>query len=184
MIVKNIGLFIAALFLSTYSTSALATPLQILIIRHGEKDGGNGLSTLGFERAQKLVSFFETDPQATVDGIPVAIFAMAQNGLDGSIRPIQTVTPLAEALGLTVQTPFVRDDYPSLVKSILSNPSLNGKKILICWEHKVIPAMAAAFGVKPQPADWDDSDFDTVYEINYSGDQVSSFKEFQENVLN
>ena len=181
---KYLGSICITISLLCSSSLASATPAQILIIRHGEKPAdGNQLSVKGWQRAHALVHYFETNPAVTQHGTPVAIYAMKQDGLDGSVRPIQTVTPLAQDLDKDVKTPYLRDDYELLVKEILSDSSLDGKMVLICWEHKVIPDMAHAFGVHPRPNDWDGSDFDTVYEINFSGNQISSFNTFPENVL-
>jgi len=181
MLTQSLRSIFISMTLLFSSSLALATPAQILIIRHGEKPAvGNQLSPRGWQRARALVQYFETNKAVTQYGTPIAIYAMKQDGVDGSVRPIQTVTPLAQDLGKDVKTPYLRDDYAQLVKDILADRSLDGKMVLICWEHKVIPGMAYAFGVRPQPADWSGSDFDTVFEINFSGNQVSSFKTFPE----
>jgi hypothetical protein len=41
-----------------------------------------------------------------------------------------------------------------LAKHILSDPNLAGKTVVICWVHDYLPALAKAFGVKPEPARW------------------------------
>ena len=170
---------IAALLLIT--TTASATPAQILLIRHAEKpEIGNGLSEDGFKRAQALRHYFETNPAVTKFGTPVAIYAMAPKDEDGSIRAIQTVAPLARDLNLEIHQDFTKKKIKDLAKEILSNPDYDGKMVLICWEHKIIPDIAERLGVDPRPQDWPGSDFSTVFEINYSNNQVSSFKTFSE----
>ena len=163
---------------------AWATPAQILLIRHGEKpDTGNQLSDIGLQRAQALRAYFETNPAVTKYGTPVAIFAMKQDGPDGSVRPIQTVTPLAADLKTTINEDYLKNDFQGLAKEILSNPAYNGKMVLICWEHKVIPDIAQELGVTPRPADWKGTDFWTVFEIDYTAAKVSNFKTFSEHLL-
>jgi hypothetical protein len=164
---------------------AWATPAQVLIIRHGEKPAqGNDLSAKGEKRAQALVGYFETNPEVTQYGTPVAIYAMApDDSQDPSRRPIETVTPLANSLGLKINTPYARDEVKDLANSILSNSDYDGKMVLICWEHNMIPKLAHKLGVEPKPADWPDAVFDQVWEIDYNGDQVSDFRQYSEHVL-
>jgi hypothetical protein len=178
--------WLAALTLISAASSAWATPAQVLIIRHAEKDEGTpNLSADGYQRAQLLVNYFETTPAVTQYGTPVAIYAMAPKPGDpqSTERPIQTVTPLAQALGLKLNTSYTKKESDALVQEILSNPAYDGKMVLICWEHNAISDVVASFGVTPQPAPWPDSDFGSVWEINYSGDQISSFKQFSENLM-
>ena len=55
---------VATVFLSLgIAQSALATPAEIIILRHGEKPTyGNDLNKQGKERARELVDFFKKDP--------------------------------------------------------------------------------------------------------------------------
>ncbi len=176
----KITTIILALF---FSTAALAAPAQVLIIRHAEKpEDGNGLSEKGFKRALALVQYFKSNPDVTQHGTPAAIFAMKPKDENGSIRAIQTVSPLAQNLGLPVNTPFMKLELSELVNKINSNQQYNGKTVLICWEHKVIPDMAKIFGVNPRPSDWPGEDFETVFEIDFTGNKVSKFKTFKENL--
>lgn len=170
----------ALLFLT--ATVSWAMPAQVLIIRHAEKDGGSDLSPQGYQHAQALVQYFQTNADVTQYGTPAAIFAEAPKGPDGSRRAIETVTPLATALGLPVQDEFTKKHIQELVTLIESSPQFDGRMVLICWEHKVIDQMAAAFGVNPMPDPYPSSRFDLVWEINFSGDQVSSFREFSQNL--
>ena len=166
-----------------FSTAALAAPAQVLIIRHAEKpEDGNGLSEKGFKRALALVQYFKSNPDVTQHGTPAAIFAMKPKDENGSIRAIQTVSPLAQNLGLPIFSSILRDDLNSLVSKVMTDQSYNGKMVLICWEHKVIPDMAKIFGVNPRPSDWPGDDFETVFEIDFTGNKVSKFKTFKENL--
>jgi len=181
---------LASVFLTFFGivSSSWATPAQVLIIRHGEKPStGDDLSPQGQQRAQAYVHYFETNPDVLDYGTPVAIYAMKASAggedEDLSFRPVETVTPLAQALGLQVQANYEKDDVQSLVSDIMSNPAYDGKMVLICWEHKVIVDIAAQFGVSPTPNAWPGSVFDQVWEINFSGDQVSNFREFSEHLM-
>jgi hypothetical protein len=170
--------------LLSLTASAWATPAQILIIRHGEKPAtGDNLSPEGEKRAQALVHYFRTNREVTRYGTPVAIFAMKPSGQDPSNRPVQTITPTAISLGLKIHDKFGRDDIKDVADKILSDPKYDGKMVLICWEHDVIPQLASQLGVSPTPDAWPDDVFDWVYEIDYSGKNVSSFRIFSQHLM-
>jgi hypothetical protein len=181
---------LTAVFLTFFAmvSSAWAAPAQVLIIRHAEKPAtGDSLSPQGVARAKAYVQYFQTNPAVLQYGTPVAIYAMeassGEEDSDFSYRPVETVTPLAQALGLQVQSQYQKDDVADLVNDIMSNPAYEGKMVLICWEHKVIQSIAVQFGVSPTPDAWPDSVYDQVWEIDFSGDQVSNFTEFQEHLM-
>ena len=64
-------------------------------------------------------------------------------------RPLETITPLAQALGLEVDTSVKRDDSAG-VADVVNNYSGAGN-ILICWEHKQLHEIMKALGVKHAP---------------------------------
>lgn len=176
------------LVLSLSVSTAWATPAQILIIRHAEKPAnGPDLDDQGYQRAKLLVNYFETTPAVLKYGTPVAIYAAepgdVSRDVDASNRPLETVTPLAQALGLKINDSFTHDQTQEVAQDILSNPAYDGKMVLICWEHKKIIDIVQALGVSPLPGKWPGTDFGTVYEINFSGDQFSSFSQFSEHLM-
>jgi hypothetical protein len=174
--------FLATAFLLC-SSVALASPAQVIMIRHAEKAPGNDLSAQGYQHAQELVPYFESDADVTQYGTPVAIYAMEPSSEDPSNRAVETVTPLAQALNLTVLANYGRDDYQNVVNEVMANSSYDGKMVLICWEHTSIPAIAAAFGVSPQPPKWDKDDYMTVFRIDFNSQgKVTQFNTFQQNL--
>ncbi len=173
---------------------AAAAPAQIILIRHGEKPAqGNQLDEQGFARARALVNYFKTNPAVTAYGTPVAIYAMKPKGPNGSVRPIQTVTPLAEALGLPVISDYLRDDASDLANAVLSNKAYDGKMVLVCWEHNAIPdivaALAAAAGTADGvqdalPDNWDGNAFDRTWILDFSPDgKITSFRDLPQRLL-
>ena len=164
---------------------SFALPAQVLIIRHGEKPPtGNELSPLGLERAQKLVSFFETDPLVNRFGAIAGIYAMKPNGPSGSVRAIQTITPTASALRITPNTQFQRNDIAKLVRDLMQDADYNGRTVLICWEHNVIPSIAKALGLKNGPKNWDgDTAFDRMWVLTYASNGSVTFQDVGEHVL-
>lgn len=148
----------------------VAGPAHIILIRHAEKPADSEdphLSPAGVKRAARLVSYIMTDPAMVRLGAPVAVFATQSTKHDNGQRTQETVAPLAKALKLPVQTPFLGKDYDALAKQILANPAYTGKTVLICWNHEEIPELAAALGLEPQPPKWKGSVFDDVYVISY-----------------
>jgi hypothetical protein len=145
-------------------------PAYIVLIRHGDKpaDPDNPhLSQAGVKRAEQLVSFITTDPAMIRIGLPVAVFATHTTKDQDGQRTQETVAPLARALKLPVQTPYLGKDYAELAKLILANPAYAGKTLLICWNHEQITQLAVALGVTPEPPKWKGSVFDQVYIISY-----------------
>ncbi len=147
------------------NNAVLAQPAQVIIIRHAEKpDQGNELSLAGRERAAALAPDFLGNPELLKFGHPVAIYAQLPNQNDPSLRPIQTVTPLVDSLGLKLNENYGRDDYAAMVKEIMQNKSYKGHMVLICWEHHVIPKIAAEFGAANVPDKWPGGDvFDRLW---------------------
>lgn len=77
------------------------------------------------------------------------------NGTDGKrARPLDTVKPLAEDLGLKVDTSCDRDD-PDCVKKVVDDYDGEGN-ILICWEHDTLTDILETLGVKDAPSYPDD----------------------------
>jgi hypothetical protein len=162
-----------------------AGPAQVVIIRHGEKpEHGNNLDERGKERAEALVGFFKDNPGVLEYGTPVAIYAMKPGPDDESQRPIETVEPLAKALDLKIHAEFGHDEYPKMAEEIKNSAEYDGKMVLICWEHKVIPQIAKALGVESAPAKWHGNVFDRVWVVSYSMDgEVKSFRNLPQHLL-
>ena len=112
---------------------------------------GEASSERGKQRAAAFVNYFKNNPAVNRHGPLVAIYAMGQHGEDGSLRPIQTVTPLATSLGLSIITRFMKKDVYALARDILAGGSYADKTVLICWEHKMIPEIVKALGYAEPP---------------------------------
>ncbi len=149
-----------------------AGPGRIVLIRHGEEPSNAAdphLSNDGRARAKAFVEFMTRDPAMVRLGTPAAIFATETTKDDNGQRTQETVAPLASALRLPVLTPYHSKDYDKLAKRVLSDPSLAGKTVVICWNHEWLPQLAAALGVTPEPAKWKGKVYDAVYVITYKG---------------
>ena len=159
----------------------------LMIIRHAEKPTGSGapygltadgvqddhsLTIQGWTRAGALVGLF--DPRDASGGpLPlrpgltrpaVVVASAAGTAGSNSKRPQETVTPLAAALGVTLQTQFPVGQETALAKW-LTGPSGPSGPTLVAWEHQHITDIIAGLGqVTPKPpASWPGSRFDVVY---------------------
>jgi len=159
-------------------------PAKIMIIRHAEKPDQNGgvlgideagrpdpnqLSVRGWQRTGALVPFFASARQEGREGIatPSAIFACKPYIGANSVRSFSTVSPLASVLGVPVNHDFNKIDAPALLSTVSSTSGA----VLICWSHKLIPAIARGLaGELPGlPREWPAGRFDLVWILDRVG---------------
>lgn len=131
------------------------------------KDDPESLTPRGWQRAGALARFF--CPQREDRLTPTVIFAAGVGHGSPSRRSIETVTPLVELLseGDGPPVPFVtshlKDDDQDLIDDVLTRDGA----ILVCWEHKRIPALIALLPDAPTvPSVWPDDRFDMVWELD------------------
>ncbi|MDB6038460.1 MAG: hypothetical protein JWM99_2301 [Verrucomicrobiales bacterium] len=160
----------AFLFLFAGAATVFGMPAEVIVIRHGEKPADKGskhLSPAGEKRAKSFVPFLKENSILMQHGAPVALFATKKTKNGRGQRPGETLQPLSKSLKLPIQKPFESEDAGSLAKLILSNPSYNGKTVLVCWTHEFIPPLVEALGVHPAPPKLHDYVYDRVYMITY-----------------
>jgi hypothetical protein len=150
--------------LAQTTDAASKAPAVIFLMRHAEKplteDKDPNLSPQGFKRAQALPSLFLNGTLAR----PGAIFATAPS--KHSNRPIETVTPLAQALHLRINNDYEDIEASPLAKHVLGG-KYAGKVVVIAWHHGEIPNVARALGVTDAPKKWDADIFDQIWKIQY-----------------
>lgn len=165
------------------SQRANATPAEVLIIRHAEKDrSGNELSEKGFQRANALPRLFQDRADFVAYGKPAALFGFSPRKANGSIRGIQTLIPLSKVLGEEVRSQFRADQIEELVQAVLADRSLDGKTVMICWNREGLQEIAQNFGVANAPV-WDSNTFDRIWRINFPTNGDNSFVDFPERLL-
>ena len=147
-------------------------PATILILRHAEKltDGRLDLSPVGFQRAALLPKLFV--PKGVRPDLPTPQFLIATHQSAKSNRPVETITPLAAALKLPIDSTVMNDDYAALAKELLSG-KYAGKVVLVSWHHGKIPALTEALGAKPPYNPWPEGQFDRVWRIDYAGGKAT-----------
>jgi phosphohistidine phosphatase SixA len=141
-------------------------PSRIILMRHGDKpdDPDNpDLSAAGVTRAEHLATYI---PQAF--GKPDYIIATARS--KHSDRPVETVEPLAQAVGVRVQHDIDDKDFEDLVDEIFSDAAYHGKTVVICWHHGTLPAIAALLGasVGSYPDPWPDDTYNVILDFRYN----------------
>jgi broad specificity phosphatase PhoE len=166
---------------------------KIMLIRHAEKPNGDGgpglmpngvenpraLTLTGWKRANALVGLFNPADGASPRpplAKPRSLFASGSE----SLRPKQTISPLATALNLSVRS-FLKGQEPQLVAAVRAAED----PVLISWQHQAIPEIAnlirgSSEGVPPK---WPSNRFDLVwvFDLQASGDW--SFTQIPELVM-
>ncbi|KAK5123924.1 hypothetical protein LTR85_002121 [Meristemomyces frigidus] len=146
---------------------ALAEP-TVYLIRHGEKPAsGNGLSAQGMQRAQCLRTVFGANSSYGIGHI----MAETPKSSGARARPYDTVEPLAEDLGLAVDTSCDRDDSDCVADVVDSY--VGSGNILICWEHDALTDIVTALGDDNAPTYPDDS-FNIIWTDPYDYSEITS----------
>jgi broad specificity phosphatase PhoE len=163
---------------------------KIMLIRHAEKPNGDGgpglmpngvenpraLTLTGWKRANALVGLFNpadgASPRAPL-GKPRSLFASGSE----SLRPKQTIAPLATALNLPVRS-FLKGQEPELVAAVKAAED----PVLISWQHEAIPEIAnlirdSADGVPPK---WPSHVYDIVWVLDLQASGAWSFAQVAE----
>ena len=156
----------ACIGLMPLAPSARATPELVVLMRHGHKGPGGSnynLSAQGFERAIALASLL---PQCF--GRPSQIRSFYLDPISGkNSRSYQTAVPLAVATGVDIAIDLAsREDSFQSGRQILTDPSVAGGRVVLFWEHRRLPQLAAGLGW-PTMAPIADDDFDQLVVLRY-----------------
>jgi broad specificity phosphatase PhoE len=159
----------------------MPAPSVIMIVRHAEKptkenqqhgvrpNGGHdrhSLSVRGWTRAGALVGLFVPQHGEPKAGLrrPDAIYASGHAN-DGSHRPVQTVTPLAERLGQHIHHGCGLGEEAALAAKLAAHDGV----ALVAWHHEAIPGIARSLGAVDFPQGWPDDRFDVVWTLARDG---------------
>jgi hypothetical protein len=96
---------------------------------------------------------------------------------------VETVIPTAKALNLPIHQNLMKDDTSALVQEITNAPEYNGKTVIICWEHKMIPIIASQFGLLNGPQTWDGNVFDRAWILRFPSGKPVQYLNIGEHVL-
>jgi hypothetical protein len=178
---------------------AQATRLHqvIMLIRHAEKptststpygvtfDGvvdPHALIVDGWNRAGALVELFAPAKGALRSGLarPDIVFATRPGPANESLRPLETVTPLAQRLHAPVKQTFAFGQEAELAAALLATPGVS----LTAWQHQRIPLITQKLGLAgPRvPSVWPGDRFDMVFVFTRIG-KTWSFAQVPQLVL-
>jgi hypothetical protein len=149
---------------------------KIMLIRHAEKPNGDGgpglmpngvenpraLTLTGWKRANALAGLFNP-PDGALPRPPLAkprsVFASGSE----SLRPKQTIAPVAAALNLSIRT-FLKGQEVELVAAVKKAED----PILISWQHEAIPDIASLIlgGTDGIPPRWPGQVYDLVWVLD------------------
>jgi hypothetical protein len=145
-----------------------------MLIRHAEKpdgtvrgvDPGGGrdagsLIPRGWQRAGALCRLFSDPPNSIAK--PTAIYTVQPKTFGGSSRPSQTVSALAAKIGVRLKSVGL-NATEDLVRKIMEETG----DVLVCWEHKRIPKIAAAILEHEEVPKWSGSRFDMIWILRRS----------------
>ena len=168
-------------------------PRSISLIRHAEKQIGGqlpqgvaidgtpdpeSLTPRGWQRAGAIVGLFVGHDPASGSSAdlptPAHLFASEIGPHSQSRRPIETLQPLAERLGLTIGEPFLQDELDGLVAAVLECDG----DVLVAWEHKRIPLIANRLVSDPAtvPQVWPDDRYDVTWVLEPSRELQPAFR--------
>lgn len=144
----------------------------IMIIRHAEKNKGNGVSTSGKCRADLIPSLFngKTLPE------PQLLFTFAPSSKRPSLRGLQTLLPISDTLNIEINA-WTSSKYENMLENILAWAC--GRTVLIAWHHNFpnIENIVVDLGVKDDVASslfaMYSTDYDAVWMVSYNGENVA-----------
>jgi hypothetical protein len=168
------------LYVGRMSTS----PEVIYLIRHAEKPlkppltgvdytgGANEHSLLprGWQRSGALAALFHPDFGPVRAGLRTPTVLVAPSwghpGKTAAHRSYQTIQGLSERLALPISSPFAEGQEQLLADSLVREHS---GVVLICWEHKHIPAIASALPLVSGtaiPPKWPRDRYDVIWSFS------------------
>ncbi len=177
----------------------LRQPTKIMVIRHAEKPTAHpppygitsegardkeSLTIRGWQRAGALASLFAPTNGLFQDSSlagPQFIYASKSMRRNGSRRPIETITPLAEKLAIRINPNYSKVEG----ESMLDEAFLCDGVVLICWQREFIPKLADhILGSNTAPQNWPEDRFDMVWVFDHDPSSARyDFKQVPQRLL-
>lgn len=188
---------IAFLFIAASVGTSLATPSRIIILRHGEKADEWKLCGVGQQRAKALAAnFLGRDSKNSLFASgeqPAAFYAI-------TLHTLELASPAAESWSMPItlfsavpeegkknelSTKSLNRRTEQAVAALMADPNLNGKTVVMVWEHKHIAnaKLEALFPgqkitlrqllkleeLKDVPATWPSDNYDYFWIVDFAG---------------
>jgi hypothetical protein len=178
-------------------------PQHILIIRHAEKTGDKAdvhLAERGKERAAVLEQLFVASKDRP-EPFPTPDFLFAATNHKDSQRPLETISPLAMKLKLSIidrfdnklpaapdkagakEQPAKKPGMTELRDELFGNAKYHGKTILVAWRHSTLPELARTLKAGKVPEKWEDQVFDRVWHLSYDELGAVTFRDRPQRLL-
>ena len=187
----------AFLFIIASVGASLATPSRIIILRHGEKADKWELCGVGQQRAKALAAnFLGRDSKNSLFASgeqPAAFYAI-------TLHTLELASPAAESWSMpitlfsVVPEPEKTKDVSikslnrrteQAVEALMVDPNLNGKTVVMVWEHRHIANAKLEAGfpdqkvtlrqllkldeLKDVPTTWPGDNFDYFWIVDFAG---------------
>lgn len=190
-------LILAVVFAIASIAAVAAAPARIIILRHGEKADKWKLCDIGEQRADALAANYLGQSAAkslfAAGEEPAFFFAITPHTLELASpavvswnKPIILYSVVPEAgLDKGEQTKELNRRTQEAASNIMLNPALNGKTVVMVWEHKHIAnAKLAAKSsgeavtlrqllqldkLKDVPETWPAANYDYFWIVDYAG---------------
>jgi hypothetical protein len=143
-------LILAVVFATASIAAVAAAPARIIILRHGEKADKWKLCDIGEQRADALAAnylgqsaakslFAAGEEPAFFFAITLHTLELASPAVASWNKPIILYSVVPEAgLDKNEQTKELNRRTQEAASNIMLNPALNGKTVVMVWEHKHI----------------------------------------------
>ncbi|GAA5962900.1 hypothetical protein JCM3765_005912 [Sporobolomyces pararoseus] len=151
---------------NTASSSEVGYQNKVYLIRHGEKGskGETGLNLKGKKRAKCLRKLLSTRRFK----IGLILAEEYDSKTHKRKRPFDTVKPIADELGLKIDTECKVEDS-KCVKNKIEKYSKRGGKgdVLICWKHSMLHEIVHTLGA-PKTKPYPDDRYDIMWTLHHS----------------
>ena len=139
-----------AMLLTCFVQSAVAAPARIIILRHGEKVDDWKLCDIGEQRADALALNYLGKGAAkslfTEGNDPAFFFAITLHTLELASPAVASWSKPIILYSVVPQTGQAKEEFTQQLnrrtqeaaRNLLTNPALQGKTVVLVWEHKHI----------------------------------------------
>ncbi|RAK88134.1 60S ribosome biogenesis protein Rrp14 [Aspergillus costaricaensis CBS 115574] len=174
---KSVLILLSPLCLSTIlyaspTSTPNPNPPTVYLIRHGEKPpdpGDSGLNADGFKRAECLREVFGVGSPYEIGHV----MAPKINKRGQHRRSYETVLPVAQDLGLSVDTSCKRNHVKCVAKRIREFKGTGN--ILISWRHGKMRQIVQELGYA-DPPEYPDDRFDLIWTIPFPYDNITEIQ--------
>lgn len=174
-------------------------PHTIMFVRHGEKPADHGaphgvdqhgetdphsLSVRGWTRAGALAVLFDNMPSDRRPGLarPQRVVATQPSASYKSKREVDTASPTAARMGVSVESSFSHHDGKAVAQDLLASDL----DALVVWHHGSLPDLIALLPLanpSDVPSAWPEDRFDLVWCLTDDGSGRYAFSHIPQDLI-